>query len=408
VIVFVFPGQGSQQPGMGMAWRDHPSFELVEEASAILNRDLVALITEASAEELRATRNTQIATFLLSMVALDAIERLGISPQLIAGHSLGEYAALVAAGGISFNAGLRLVQERGEAMALAADARPGAMLALLGVDLAHAHRLCAEHPGELWVANHNSESQIVLSGSEAAIADIEARARELGVKRVSRLKVSGAFHTPTMDPARDRLRKAIAATRFYDLEVPVIANVDAREHTRAEDWPDLLADQLTHPVRWHDTVALIRSACPRLILEVGPGGVLTNLFKRATPELPVLSVAMPDDLEVLLAAVADAGPLHEWATAHHGERLYGRERLVVAPSGGVFQPNPAVAHPGELVYVGTVLGLVGGTEVRSPFEGRIQGMIALAGERVTQGQPIAWLTVAHEADDHDRSEARED
>jgi [acyl-carrier-protein] S-malonyltransferase len=392
MIAFVFPGQGSQQAGMGAPWADHPSFELVEEASTVLNRDLTHLLTDADSDALQITRNTQISTFLLSMVALDAVERLGVAPQVCAGHSLGEYAALVAAGGLAFDAGLRLVQERGEAMAVAAEAQPGAMLALLGADLDVARAICDSIPGDLWIANHNSSTQIVLSGTHDAIVQVEERAKEFGVKRVTRLKVGGAFHSPYMEAARDRLSKAITATKFYDLEVPVIANVDAREHVDADEWPGLLADQLTHSVRWEETIQYLRELKPRLVLEVGPGGVLTNLLKRTAPELRVLSIATPADLEKLLALVAAQGPMDDWATSHQGERLYGTERLVVAPSSGVFQPEAAACIPGGPIAVGDLLGVIGEAQLRSPFAGTLQGMIALPGERVTAGQPIAWLT----------------
>jgi len=392
MIAFVFPGQGSQQAGMGAPWADHPSFELVEEASTVLHRDLTHLLTDADSDALQITRNTQISTFLLSMVALDAVERLGVAPQVCAGHSLGEYAALVAAGGLAFDAGLRLVQERGEAMAVAAEAQPGAMVALLGADLDVARAICDSIPGDLWIANHNSSTQIVLSGTHDAIVQVEERAKEFGVKRVTRLKVGGAFHSPYMEAARDRLSKAITATKFYDLEVPVIANVDAREHVDADEWPGLLADQLTHSVRWEETIQYLRELKPRLVLEVGPGGVLTNLLKRTAPELRILSIATPADLEKLLALVAAEGPMDDWATSHQGERLYGTERLVVAPSSGVFQPEAAACIPGGPIAVGDLLGVIGEAQLRSPFAGTLQGMIALPGERVTAGQPIAWLT----------------
>ncbi|MHB8189555.1 MAG: ACP S-malonyltransferase [Ferrimicrobium sp.] len=391
MIAFIFPGQGSQQPGMGRPWVGHPSFELVEEASEILNRDIVDLLTEADMAHLQITRNTQIATFVGSMVALDAIERLGIAPQVCAGHSLGEYAALVAAGALSFEAGLRLVAERGEAMAIAADDSPGAMLALLGASIEQAQAICAQFPSDLWIANHNSETQIVLSGTLEAIAHVEERARDYGVRRATRLKVGGAFHSPYMLEAKDRLKKAIDTTRFYDLEVPVIANVDAREHLLAAEWPHLLGEQLTSPVQWERTSGYLRSLHPRLVIEVGAGGVLSNLLRRSAPEITVLSVSAPEDLENVLEAVTEKGPLHDWATAHHGERLYGAERLIVAPVGGVFSPVIDDSKPGFRIEVGQVVGAISNTQVRSPFAGELQGMVAVPGERVVIGQPLAWL-----------------
>jgi [acyl-carrier-protein] S-malonyltransferase len=398
MVVFLFPGQGSQQPGMGRPWRDHPSFELVEEASEVLERDMAWLLLDADADTLQITRNTQVATLLMSVVALDAIERLGVAPQLIAGHSLGEYAALVAAGGISLEAGLLLVQERGDAMAQAAEQSPGAMIALLGANLEQALALVDAIGPDLWLANHNSEAQIVLSGTLDAVEAAEALAREYGIRRVTRLKVGGAFHSPYMLEAKDRLRKAIAQTRFYDLEVPVIANVDAREHTAATEWPSLLAEQLTSPVRWYDTMNAIRASRPQLIVEVGPGGVLTNLAKRHMPEIPAISVAEPDDLDELVELLAGDGPVADWAASHQGERLYGSERLIVAPSTGVFTPLDPAPHLGDVVAVGTLIGYVGATAVRSAFAGVLREMLAVPGERVTAGQPLAWLSEAPQRD----------
>ncbi len=399
MIGFLFPGQGSQQAGMGTPWYDHPSFELAEEASSILDRDMVWLLTEAGQEELQITRNTQVSTFLMSMIVLDAIERVGVAPQICAGHSLGEYAALVAAGGISFESALLLVQERGEAMAYAAESTPGAMIALLGTTITQAEEICQHFNGDLWIANHNSESQIVLSGTLKAVEEIENNGRAYGIKRTTRLKVGGAFHSPYMTAARQRLEKAIASTRLYDLEIPVIANVDAAEHWQAAEWAALLARQLTNPVQWDSTIRHLRELQPRLLVEVGPGGVLTNLNRRSAPELPAISVSTPQDLETLLATVTSHGPLSDWATSHHGERLYGSERLIVAPVSGVFNPNPEVAKEGAEVKVGDDIGTVSETPVRSAFAGNLQGMIAVAGERVTVGQPIAWLRVPDEAND---------
>lgn len=398
MVVFLFPGQGSQQPGMGAAWRDHPSFELVDEASDVLGRDMAWLLLEADAETLQITRNTQVATLLMSAIALDAIERLGIAPQLAAGHSLGEYAALVAAGGISLEAGLLLVQERGDAMAQAAEASPGAMIALLGATLDQALQLVDAIGPDLWLANHNSDTQIVLSGTTDAVASAEELAREYGIRRVTRLKVGGAFHSPYMLEAKDRLRKAIAQTKFYDLEVPVIANVDAREHVLASEWPTLLAEQLTSPVRWAETMSAIAAARPALIVEVGPGGVLANLAKRAIADIPTIAVATPDDLETLVERLAGDGPVAEWATSHQGERLYGSERLIVAPVTGVFQPARPAPEPGAPVRVGTEVGTIGDTPVRSAFAGTLKEMLAVPGERVTAGQPVAWLSETSASD----------
>ncbi len=395
MICFVFPGQGSQRPQMGLPWADQPSWELVEEASEVAQRDLSRLLLHAEADELSMTRNTQIATFLTSMVILDSIERIGISPQLCAGHSLGEYSALVAAGAVTFEAAVTLVCERGEAMQVAAEENPGAMAALLGADDESVRALCSHIGDGIFVANYNSDGQTVLAGLTRAIDIALSDARNFGIKRAVKIPVGGAFHTPLIVSAQARLSKALHATRFYDSDIPVIANVDAEEHQSARSWPDLLSAQLCSPVLWRQTMNLIGAQHPNLIVEVGPGGVLGGLLKRALPEVPTVSVAQPSDLETLLSAVTAEGPFHDWATSHHGERFYASERIVVAPHSGVFsptlQPDPGAAAKGQTIHVGDSLGKIGEHEVRSPFDGVLQGMIAVDGERVIMGQPIAWL-----------------
>lgn len=395
MICFVFPGQGSQREKMGEAWIAHPSWELVREASEVANRDLSWLLTSADADELSMTRNTQIATFLMSMVALDSIERLGIFPQLCAGHSLGEYSALVASGAITFDAAVTLVCERGEAMQIASEENPGSMAALLGGTDEQIERLCSEVGDGLYVANYNSEGQTVVAGLHRAIDQVLEIGKNFGIKRIVKIPVRGAFHTPLIESAQSRLGKAIKSTKFYDSDIPVVANVDAQEHRLANDWPDLLLSQLCSPVMWKQTMATIEEQHPNLIVEVGPGGVLAGLLKRSSPEATVLSVSKPDDLELLLAAVTTEGPFRDWATSHHGERFYASERLVVAPFSGVFQSPQGTTAPAPLagshIEVGQVLGHIGGAEVRSAFAGELQGLIAVDGERVIMGQPIAWL-----------------
>ncbi len=393
MICFVFPGQGSQREKMGEAWTDHPSWELVEEASQVANRDLGQLLLSADSTELSMTRNTQISTFLMSMIALDSIERLGISPQLCAGHSLGEYSALVGAGAMTFDAAVKLVAERGEAMQLAAEENPGAMAAVLGASDETIDALCTTTGDGIYIANYNSDGQTVVAGTIDAVDRLTSLAKEFGVKRVIKLPVGGGFHTPLIKSAQPRLKKALGATRFYDSDIPVVSNVDAHEHSRASEWPTLLLEQLCSPVLWKQSMEVLKKSSPKIVIEVGPGGVLTGLFKRSMPDVTALSVAKPEDLELLIEQVADQGPLHEWATYHHGERFYSSERLVVADCAGVFAPETSLIDmgSGSPIAVGQRIGTIGSKAVRSPFAGRLQGMIALDGERVTKGQPIAWL-----------------
>ncbi len=390
MLAFTFPGQGSQRPGAGRPWLDHPSWELVHDVSQAAGRDVESLLLDADEEELRATRNSQLATFTLSLLVLDAIERLGIAPSECAGHSLGEYSALVASGAIGFEDGVRLVVERGEAMQAAAEDEAGTMAVLLGIADGDAEAACQRAEGGAWVANFNAPGQVVIAGTPDGVVLASEIAHTLGARRVMAIPVGGAFHTPLMGPARYRLRKALAHATFSDPEVPVTANVDARAHASAAEWPGLLSAQLCSPVRWHQTLLALASHGPGTIVEVGPGGVLTGLAKRTVPDQRLLAVATPDDLDALVDALAGDGPLHDYALAHAGEHLYMSERVVVSPAAGIFEPAPVA----EAVEVGALIGTVGGTDVRTPFAGTIMGHLALSGERVTAGQPVAWLRTA--------------
>ena len=195
---------------MGRPWADHESWELVEEASTYAGRDVARLLLDADAEELRDTRNAQLTTFVSSLMVLDAVERLGIEPSFCAGHSLGEYTALTASGALSFEDGVRLVCERADAMHHAGINNPGTMAAVLGLDDDQVEIACRRADSDVWVANFNAPGQVVIAGSPEGIAAATIVAKELGAKKVMPLQVSGAFHTPFMAPARDRLRQAIA------------------------------------------------------------------------------------------------------------------------------------------------------------------------------------------------------
>jgi [acyl-carrier-protein] S-malonyltransferase len=394
MIVFTFPGQGSQKPGMGEPWREHPSWELVVEASSVLGRDLEALLLHTDADELKLTDNAQLSTFLTSLVVLDAVERLGVEPAASAGHSLGEYTALVASGALAFDDGLRLVAERGAAMRQAATTRTGTMAAVLGLDDDEVEIACARVDGDVWVANYNAPGQVVVAGEPEAVAEASVAAKELGAKKVMPMAVSGAFHTPLMAPARERLRKAIDAAELREAELPVYANVDARPHSDGEEWTGLLAAQLCSPVRWRQTLERLGAGGATYLVELGPGNVLTGMAKRTVKGATTLSVATPDDLDKLLTALAtpEVAEVAE-VVVHEGEHLFATERMVVSPAAGVFVPGDGVDAGLQLVP-GTVLGRVGDQEVRSPFAGVLVGMLAVDGERVTTSQPIAWLRTA--------------
>jgi len=287
----VFPGQGSQRPGMGLPWRATPGWALVEEASDALGRDLGRLLLDAGAEELRATREAQLSTLLVSLVALRALP--GLDVVAVAGHSLGEYAALVAGGVLSETDALRVVAERGEAMRVAAAERPGTMAAVLGLERDAVEEVLAG-VGDAWAANDNAPAHVVVSGTAGGVAAAGERLRAAGARRVLPLPVGGAFHTPLMAAARPRLEAALAGVAYAAPRVPVLSNVTARPHDGQV--ARRLSEQLTAPVRWREQVLRLEA---ETVVEVGPGGVLSGLVRRTRPDVRALSVARPDDLEQL-------------------------------------------------------------------------------------------------------------
>jgi [acyl-carrier-protein] S-malonyltransferase len=375
---------------MGAPWAEHESWELVDEASLIAGRDLADLLLNADAAELQQTRSSQIATFVLSLVVLDAVERLGVAPSAAAGHSLGEYTALTATGALSFPDGVRIVAARGEAMQIAAEDNPGTMAAILGLDDDDCDAACRRADGDVWVANFNAPGQVVIAGSHDGVAAASAIAKEMGAKKIMALPVGGAFHTPYMGQARDELRKAIAEATLREPDVPVVANIDARLHTDPEDWGGILSAQLCSPVRWRQSMQRMFDDGCRTFVELGTGAVLTGMAKRIVPEAKAFAVSAPADLDKLLEILAGE-PSH--TRALDGEHLYMTERIVISPAAGVFVPDPRWSD-GTAVEVGDVLGHIGDTEVRSLFAGTVGGFNALDGERVTASQPIAWLRTA--------------
>ena len=403
LLAFTFPGQGSQRPGMGASWMEHPSFELVGHASEVLGRDVAALLLDADQETLTRTENAQLATFVSSLVVLDAAERLGVSPGALAGHSLGEYTALVAAGAISYEDGLFLVQERGAAMQEAADARPGSMMAVLGLDDDDVEAVCQRAEAEVWAANFNAPGQVIISGSPEGLERASELAKEAGARRVLSFPVGGAFHTPLMAPARERLRDALGKVEFREGEPVVVANVDARAHGDPADWPGLLSAQLASPVRWRQTLGELFESGARTFVELGPGGVLTGMAKRTLPESEVqlLSVATPEELESLVELLAG---LEKVELPRVSAGLEMTERLLVSSATGKFDPAErflsamprlgatTASEPIE-VAVGDLIGYAGEEEIRSAFAGSLEGILVLKGERVVSGQPVAWLRV---------------
>ena len=201
------------------------------------------------------------------------------------------------------------------------------------------------------------------------------------------LQVSGAFHTPFMAPARDRLRHAIAQANPRDTDVPVVSNVDGLAHDRGVDWASLLSAQLSSPVRWKHCLLTLSELGVTSFAELGPGGVLTGMAKRTVDGARTISISAPEDLDKLIEWVGAGSPL---VIQHEGEHLFATERLVVSPAAGLFVPIGGLTG-GDLLEVGSILGHIGDTEVRSPFAGILQSYIAVDGERVTLRQPVAWL-----------------
>jgi len=300
MLALLFPGQGSQRPGMGAPWREHPSWELVGRLSDATGTDLAALLLDADAETLRVTANAQPATFASSLVILDAVRRAGLVDDgavvAVAGHSLGEYAALVAAGVLGETQAATLVSERAGAMQEAAAACPGTMAAVLGLDADRLRDACASVPGA-WVANDNAPGQIVVAGTADGVAAAGEAARAAGAKRVLPLPVGGAFHSPLMAGAQDRLDRAIAATPFAAATVPVVTNLDASAHT--DGFAPLLSGQLVAPVRWRESLLCLDALGATTLVELGAGTELSGMVRRTLPDARRANVATPADLEAL-------------------------------------------------------------------------------------------------------------
>ena len=385
---------------MGTPWTDHPSWEVVEEASLVADRDVGRLLTEAGDEELTETRNAQLATFTFSLLLLDAVERLGIEPTRLAGHSLGEYTALAASGALGFEESIRLVAERGEAMQAAADSSSGVMTVISGCDPDTADIACRLADGEVWVANFNTADETVVAGEQDSVERAASLALDMGATRTRPVKVGGAFHTPFMAPARDRLRKMLTTVTLHDPDTPVVSNVDGRFHTRGEDWKVLLSAQLCSPIRWYQSVLRLAGLddpqldMEKVFVELGPGDSLSSMIRRTLPTATTVTVTTPADLDLLVETLTGAEVLHSYAAHHQGELLYVSERVVISPSAGIFEPAEGGPGPGDRIEVGTLLGTVAGSEVLAPFAGTIQGCLAQAGERVQAGQPIVWLHTA--------------
>jgi [acyl-carrier-protein] S-malonyltransferase len=305
VIAFLFPGQGSQAVGMGKAFAERfPEARAVfEEADRALGEPLSDLIFKGPAERLTLTENTQPAILAASVAAFRVLEASGCRPAMVAGHSLGEYSAHVAAGTIDFADAIRLVRNRGRYMQEAVPVGTGAMAAILGLDPARVEQACREAAaGEIVsAANLNSPAQVVIAGTAAAVTRASERAKALGAKRAVPLQVSAPFHCALMQPAQDRLEPELRALRARNPQIPVVANVDAELKRDAASAIDALVQQVSAPVRWDDIMRRLVAEGVNVFVEVGPGNVLAAMAKKAARHATVLNVGEPSDLAAVKA-----------------------------------------------------------------------------------------------------------
>jgi [acyl-carrier-protein] S-malonyltransferase len=298
-VAFCFPGQGSQEVGMGRAMAEaFPSArEVFDRARNALGFDLRQICFDGPLERLSSTEMTQPALTATSLACLAAVRESGVEPDYVVGHSVGEYAALVASGAISDEDALRRVQERGLAMAEAAREAPGAMAAVLGLADEEVERLCESIEG-VWPANYNCPGQLVVSGTEEGVARLMAAAQAAGARRAVRLNVSGGFHSPLTASARRRLKPALDAVRFHEPVTPFLSTVTCRIENAREMAPILL-DQLTAPVKFTQAVERLASRGAKTFVEVGSGNVLTGLVKRINKGVQAVSVSTPEGVEKL-------------------------------------------------------------------------------------------------------------
>jgi [acyl-carrier-protein] S-malonyltransferase len=312
MIAFLFPGQGSQAVGMGRAFYQESAAAkaVFEEANDALGEDLTRLIFEGPEAELGLTANTQPAILATSVAAAAVAAERGLRPALAAGHSLGEYSALVVAGALAFRDAVRLVRRRGQFMQEAVPVGTGAMAALLGLDLAQAQAICAEAArGEVVeVANINAPQQIVIAGHRTAVERAVALAAARGGRKSVLLPVSAPFHCALMAPAAARLREVLEPVPVADPRLPVVRNVDAGLTRAAAEVKPALVAQVASPVRWTEGVQRLHAEGATAFVEVGPGRVLTGLLRRIVDGARGLNVEDPASLERTLAALREARP----------------------------------------------------------------------------------------------------
>ena len=319
----LFPGQASQAVGMAqdLAGAGGSAAAWLASVDEIIGEPLTRLMADGPLETLTETRNAQPAILAHSVAATLALREQGIVPAAVAGHSLGEFSAAAAVGALEPAHALTLVRRRGELMFTAGEKSPGAMSAIMGLDAATVRQVCdavTREIGSVVLANHNSAAQVVISGEIEAVRVAGERLQSAGARRVTPLNVSGAFHSPLLSGAAEVFAGELARVRFADPEAPLVANVSAQPATTGETLADGLARQLTSPVLWHETMQSLAAgrrgaghaaddgaARPRVMLEVGPGKVLTGLARRAYPEITFLTVGTVEELAAIRGRLED-------------------------------------------------------------------------------------------------------
>ena len=292
----IFPGQGAQSQGMGLPWRDHPAWSVVERAEKVLDQPVGELLT-GDTHDLSRTANSQLSVLLTSLMCWEALRPALPQPVAFAGHSLGQITALIAAEALSFDDGIRLAFERAKLTQRDADERPGRMAALLGATPEQADAACAGIDG-CWVANDNTPGQIVIAGTPEGVEAGSQAARDAGVRKVMALDVGGAFHTPLFDGAAREMSAHLAQIDWRDTAVPVISNADGAAQVDGSGWPARLSTHLIQPVRWRACMETLAGLATTWV-EAGPGSTLAAFAKRAHTEVQVIGVSSPDDLEPL-------------------------------------------------------------------------------------------------------------
>jgi [acyl-carrier-protein] S-malonyltransferase len=303
-VAVVFPGQGTQSPAMGAPWKGHPAWGVVDRAERALGESLAPLLLDAGADDLARTRNAQLAVLLTSLIVWEAVAPViaaagDVEIVAFAGHSLGQVSALVAAGTMQPDDGIRFAARRADLTQAAADAYPGRMAALLGATEAQAQQACDAAPGACWVANDNAPGQIVLAGTADGLEVALARAKELGVRRAMPLPVGGAFHTPLMHDAVAGLESALRELPLHAPSAPVVSNDDAQVYRDGEGWRARLTQHVTRPVRWRASMEALAGLGATVFLELGPGAMIAGLAKRTVAGVTVHGIAAPEAVDSL-------------------------------------------------------------------------------------------------------------